>query len=189
MMRRVLSILLAVVCSVCLVACTDTHSDGIVIVPSQKTDAAAVQVSEAADVQTEAAQTEAASQTAAASETLAGEPVRLGEDAFLEQARKLYADAAYLAYLDRYDAEEPTLAVIAALLAYQSAQTPDDAVTTEVPTTDAVTADAVFWTDGGTVWHVTASCSALARSQTIHSGSVSEAQATGKSRACKRCAP
>ena len=53
---------------------------------------------------------------------------------------------------------------------------------------DSSNADAeVYWTPGGEVWHVTSECSSLSRSTTILNGSIDEAQAAGKSRACKRC--
>lgn len=45
----------------------------------------------------------------------------------------------------------------------------------------------VYWTPGGSVWHVTKACSSLSRSKEIIAGSVASAQAAGKDRACKRC--
>ena len=46
--------------------------------------------------------------------------------------------------------------------------------------------ETVYWTPGGSVWHVDRNCSALARSTDIRSGTIAQ---SGKSRACKRCSP
>ena len=46
---------------------------------------------------------------------------------------------------------------------------------------------AVYWTPGGEKYHSTQDCPSLARSNTILSGSISEAQAGGKSEPCKNC--
>lgn len=46
---------------------------------------------------------------------------------------------------------------------------------------------AVYWTPGGEKYHSTQDCPSLARSNTILSGSISEAQAAGKSGPCKNC--
>ena len=46
---------------------------------------------------------------------------------------------------------------------------------------------AVYWTPGGEKYHSTQDCPSLARSSTILSGSISEAQASGKSEPCKNC--
>ena len=45
----------------------------------------------------------------------------------------------------------------------------------------------VYWTPGGTKWHSTKDCPALGRSHTILSGTVQQAQATGKDAPCKDC--
>ena len=42
----------------------------------------------------------------------------------------------------------------------------------------------VYWTPSGSVYHLSSDCSALSRSKTVYSGSISE---SGKSRACKVC--
>jgi hypothetical protein len=47
--------------------------------------------------------------------------------------------------------------------------------------------ETVFWTAGGSVWHVTAECSALAKSKSVLSGTEEQAKQAGKSRVCKRC--
>lgn len=46
---------------------------------------------------------------------------------------------------------------------------------------------AVYWTPGGEKYHSTQDCPSVARSNTILSGSISEAQAAGKSEPCKNC--
>ena len=46
---------------------------------------------------------------------------------------------------------------------------------------------AVYWTPGGEKYHSTQDCPSLARSNTILSGSIREAQAAGKSEPCKNC--
>ena len=45
----------------------------------------------------------------------------------------------------------------------------------------------VYWSSGGKVYHSTEHCVSLARSDKIMSGTVSQAQAVGKSRACHNC--
>lgn len=45
----------------------------------------------------------------------------------------------------------------------------------------------VYWTDGGSVLHIDQSCYHLDRSDAVHSGSVEEAVATGKTRLCATC--
>lgn len=47
--------------------------------------------------------------------------------------------------------------------------------------------DVVYWTEGGSVWHIKKDCSSLSRSKNIISGSESEAISAGKERVCKRC--
>ena len=54
-------------------------------------------------------------------------------------------------------------------------------------TPDETTIDVVYWTEGGSVWHNTKDCSALARSKNIISGSVHDAVRAGKERVCKKC--
>lgn len=45
----------------------------------------------------------------------------------------------------------------------------------------------VYWTESGSVWHESATCSHLKNSSKIVSGSVADAQKAGKSKACSRC--
>lgn len=48
----------------------------------------------------------------------------------------------------------------------------------------------VFWLPGGSVWHVSTSCSSVARSdpEKVKSGSIPIAISEGKDRACQKCA-
>ena len=48
----------------------------------------------------------------------------------------------------------------------------------------------VYWLEGGKVWHVSTSCQSLSRSDPdkLSEGSISDAVAAGKERACKNCA-
>ena len=75
-------------------------------------------------------------------------------------------------------------------------QTEDNGVTQVIATSQQVessvtpnetTVDVVYWTEGGSVWHNTKDCSALARSKNIISGSVHDAVEAGKERVCKKC--
>ena len=75
-------------------------------------------------------------------------------------------------------------------------QTEDNSVTQAIvtsqqieggETSDETTIDVVYWTEGGSVWHNTKDCSALARSKNIISGSVHDAVRAGKERVCKKC--
>lgn len=76
--------------------------------------------------------------------------------------------------------------------------TKSDIHTTNIPSTDGViTSDEttnaasvlVYWTKGGSVWHLSDSCSSLSKTDPadIVSGSEDEAIAAGKERACKKC--
>ena len=58
---------------------------------------------------------------------------------------------------------------------------------TEPPLTSSPDSETVYWTEGGEVWHITASCSSLAKAEQIFSGSTEDAIAHGKTRVCKRC--
>lgn len=61
---------------------------------------------------------------------------------------------------------------------------PESVVTpTPAPEQSAI----VYWTPGGEKYHSTQDCPSLARSSTILSGSLSDAQAAGKSEPCKNC--
>ena len=52
------------------------------------------------------------------------------------------------------------------------------------PEWDGVT---VYYTESGSVWHITPECSALKRAEIILSGTKDQAQSAGKERACKKC--
>ena len=47
--------------------------------------------------------------------------------------------------------------------------------------------DIVYWTESGSVWHSSASCSHIKNSTKLFAGTVSEAKNAGKSKACSRC--
>lgn len=64
--------------------------------------------------------------------------------------------------------------------------TPSDTLEHDVLVTDP-TFRTVYWTKGGSVWHVSRGCSALKNSTDILSGTEDEALAAGKSRVCKKC--
>ncbi len=75
-------------------------------------------------------------------------------------------------------------------------QTEDNSVTQAIVTSQQIESSAtfnettvavVYWTEGGSVWHNTKDCSALARSKNIMSGSVHDAVEAGKERVCKKC--
>ncbi len=53
--------------------------------------------------------------------------------------------------------------------------------------TDAYGNVIVYWTAGGSVWHIDRNCSALSNSAAVESGTIKEAEMAGKSRACKKC--
>ena len=57
--------------------------------------------------------------------------------------------------------------------------------TTEIAET--VDSDVVYWTESGTVYHLTKECSSLRHSENILQGSVDEALLAKKERACKSC--
>ena len=56
-----------------------------------------------------------------------------------------------------------------------------------VSTEDDTKEETVYWVPNGKVWHTTESCSTLARSSTILSGTIDEAQDAGKTRVCEKC--
>ena len=59
---------------------------------------------------------------------------------------------------------------------------------TATPITTADTDEAlVYWTKNGEVWHTRSTCSSLAKSKEILSGTVEQAISSGKDRICKRC--
>ena len=60
-----------------------------------------------------------------------------------------------------------------------------ESVVTPTPTPEQ--SATVYWTPGGEKYHSTQDCPSLVRSSTILSGSLSDAQAAGKSEPCKNC--
>lgn len=60
------------------------------------------------------------------------------------------------------------------------------------PTTPQTTAapadtDTVYWSPGGSVWHLDPTCPSLKQAKSVRSGSITDARAAGKARACKTC--
>ncbi len=45
----------------------------------------------------------------------------------------------------------------------------------------------VYWTAGGSVWHTDRNCGSIAKSSAVVSGTINEAAAAGKGRACMKC--
>ena len=90
-----------------------------------------------------------------------------------DAVQEMLQDPAFSALLSRYGEDLPGIA--AAVLYYQ--QTSDRA---DAP-------GCVYWTAGGTVWHLSDDCTALSRSKQLHSGSVSQAEDAGKHRSCRKC--
>lgn len=58
--------------------------------------------------------------------------------------------------------------------------------TTKADESDIKT-ETVYWTEGGSVWHLTPQCSRLSKSKEIISGTVSEAKEAKKERVCSFC--
>ena len=65
----------------------------------------------------------------------------------------------------------------------------EHAVTTEMTEESKQNWDGVtvYYTESGTVWHKSADCSALKKSKNVIVGTLEEANAAGKERACKKC--
>ena len=180
-MKRIGCLIFALVlCAMLSCSCAQSSDSGVVIVPSSRTEtstdtalaetvpADTMSSAETADAETEMAVTNAATDDG----TAAGEDI-------LSQAQAMMEDEAFSALLEQYGGDgESALGAVAAVLAYQQSQERADA---------AVSEDTVWWTDGGSVWHMTRECSALAKSKSVRSGSAADAEAVGKTRACKRC--
>ena len=62
-----------------------------------------------------------------------------------------------------------------------------DATTNPEKETKVENNGVVYWTESGSVWHESATCSHLKNSSKILSGSAADAQKAGKSKACSRC--
>ena len=168
-----------------LVSCgTVTDSpDGILIIPG-----AAVSDSAASAAVTETQttpETAAEAVTAELSSDLAGDTgMPELERALAAQVSELLLDEVFLSQLEKYGADrESAAAYLAAFLAYQQLREEEGGAAG----TAAVGDGTVFWTAGGSVWHTTADCSALANAKDIRSGTEAQALDMGKSRVCKRC--
>ena len=59
--------------------------------------------------------------------------------------------------------------------------------TSDSHTPEETSSDVVYWTESGSVYHITDECSSLRNSTTIHQGSVADALAAKKERPCKSC--
>ncbi|MBE6659539.1 MAG: hypothetical protein E7604_14000 [Ruminococcaceae bacterium] len=197
MRRRIIVFCVTVLCALRLCSCGQGREDGVLIIPSSRGDdgtATAVSVTAAAVTeqiitpQTEPVTVETAQPEPdePAEETTFSEP-SADPDGMLAQAEALIGDAEFRTLLAQYGADTESSALVgavAAMLAYQNLHTADAGI--PVPPTDDAEGT-VYWTSGGSVWHVTADCSALAKSKSVNSGTEAQAAAAGKSRACKRC--
>ena len=170
-MKDVWRIVVLMLCTLLLCSCADSVEDGVLIVPSsrnlyEETSAAVTASAETEDV---VPQTE----PPAAAEVPMAESVS-------EQVKLLFEDEVFCDLLAQYGEQlDAQAAAVAAVLAYQQLRE----TVPKLPETE----DAVFWTAGGSVWHVTAECSALAKSKSVSSGTEEQAKQAGKSRVCKRC--
>ncbi len=183
-MRRLLCVILTVCCIAVLPSCAEPANEGVLIIPSSNNPVAVTETEEPTETKpplpeetSSAAETDpvgiTAPDTAEASDVLA-------------QAQQLLRDEAFLAILAQYGGQlspDAQTAVIAAVLAYQRQQ----GIPPVTNVTDDMDETVVYWTAGGSVWHVTDGCSALAKSKSIVSGSETQAMAAGKTRVCKRC--
>lgn len=184
-MRAFVQLLCVLLACLLLISCAQPD-DGVVIIPSAH--------GEGQGTVTEAIDTEA---SAAAEETAAA------QTSVSPEAQRLLEDPEFLALLDGYgvDAADPCVpGILSAMLAIGALS--GHAGNTAPGGTSGIALDgskipaelggepddaAVFWTAGGSVWHVTSACSALAKSKSVQSGTEKEAMAAGKSRVCKRC--
>lgn len=189
-MRRIAIILcILTVGSFWLVSCGSGEPDGVLIVPSSRGEAVTSEVITFADTEptgTAEPVTEAISVETEEPAAETADPAAASDpDGMLAAAQELIDDPAFRERLKQYgvgDADRETLlGTVAAVLACRDkmAVSGEDALVSGENT--------VFWTDGGSVWHVTENCSALAKSKTVLSGSREEAMADGKTRVCKRC--
>lgn len=189
-MKTVVRLIFALLCTMCLCSCANSVNEGVLIVPSSQNGGHVSETEsvETADFEETAAETDViAAETEESAESAVDEdPVPNDTTDVMEQARLLLEDAQFRTLLAQYDAQisdgEP-LTYVAAVLAYQKLH--GTAAESQFP--DAADGDVVYWTVGGSVWHVTDACTALAKSKSILSGTESAAQQAGKTRVCKRC--
>ena len=170
-MKDVWRIVVLMLCTLLLCSCADSVEDGVLIVPSSRNlyEETSAAVTESPETEVVVPQTE----PPAAAEIPMAESVS-------EQVNLLFGDEVFCDLLAQYAEQmDAQTAAVAAVLAYQQMQ----GMTGEAPLSE----DTVFWTAGGSVWHVTAECSALAKSKSVLSGTEEQAKQAGKSRVCKRC--
>ena len=169
-MKYVWRIVVLMLCTLLLCSCADSVEDGVLIVPSSRNlyEETSAVVTESPETEVVVPQTESFTAEVPMAESVS------------EQVNLLFGDEVFCDLLAQYSEQlDAQAAAVAAVLAYQQLRE-----TVPKPTE---TEDAVFWTAGGSVWHVTAECSALAKSKSVLSGTEEQAKQAGKSRVCKRC--
>ncbi len=62
-----------------------------------------------------------------------------------------------------------------------------EAVSSKAETEESDTEDAVYWLEGGSVWHLSESCYHIKDAEKIYSGSVEEAKGNNKTKLCSNC--
>ena len=169
-----------------LVSCGDVTDspDGILIIPGAavQDSAASAAVTGAQTMPETAAESVTAAETADDGEESAAMPDM--DSALAAQVSELLLDEVFLSQLEKYGADRDSAAAyLAAFLAYQQLRAEETGAETAAADSDGT----VFWTAGGSVWHTTEDCSALAKAKDIRSGTEAQALDMGKSRVCKRC--
>ena len=169
-MKDVWRIVVLMLCTLLLCSCADSVEDGVLIVPSSRNlyEETSAVVTESPETEVVVPQTESFTAEVPMAESVS------------EQVKLLFGDEVFCDLLAQYAEQmDAQTAAVAAVLAYQQLRE----TVPKLPETE----DAVFWTAGGSVWHVTAECSALAKSKSVLSGTEEQAKQAGKSRVCKRC--
>lgn len=169
-MKYVWRIVVLMLCTLLLCSCADSVEDGVLIVPSSRNlyEETSAVVTESPETEVVVPQTESFTAEVPMAESVS------------EQVNLLFGDEVFCDLLAQYAEQmDAQTAAVAAVLAYQQLRE----TVPKLPETE----DAVFWTAGGSVWHVTAECSALAKSKSVLSGTEEQAKQAGKSRVCKRC--
>ena len=169
-MKDVWRIVVLMLCTLLLCSCADSVEDGVLIVPSSRNlyEETSAVVTESPETEVVVPQTESFTAEVPMAESVS------------EQVNLLFGDEVFCDLLAQYAEQmDAQTAAVAAVLAYQQLR--------ETVPKPLETEDAVFWTAGGSVWHVTAECSALAKSKSVLSGTEEQAKQAGKSRVCKRC--
>ena len=169
-MKDVWRIVVLMLCTLLLCSCADSVEDGVLIVPSSRNlyEETSAVVTESPETEVVVPQTESFTAEIPMAESVS------------EQVNLLFGDEVFCDLLAQYGEQlDAQAAAVAAVLAYQQLRE----TVPKLPETE----DAVFWTVSGSVWHVTAECSALAKSKSVSSGTEEQAKQAGKSRVCKRC--